>query len=216
MIAPSQQRLLILIACAFAIDYIPFVNLPFLWSETFFHEISHGLAAIMTGGRVHNIALNFNGSGLCTTSGGIRFWVAFSGYAGSALWGFIIYSVADALSPAKARLVVAVMFSMLAITLVLWARDFSTIIILLVLLAMYALPLFGSLWVSVKFFIQLVGIFVMLDAIRSPLYLLDGRNLGDGATLANLTWLPEIAWVSLWFVMAVACLYILWRLSNNK
>jgi len=87
----------------------------------------------------------------------------------------------------------------------------STISILIVLLLMYALPLYKKLWFSVTFFIQLVGIFVLLDAIRSPLYLLDGRDLGDGANLASHTWLPEIFWVVLWFVIAVNCLMVLWR-----
>lgn len=199
------------IIAAFIIDYLPFINLPFLWSETFFHEISHGLAALLTGGSIHSISLNFNGSGLCITSGGLRFIVTFFGYAGSALWGLLIYRIANALSPGRSKIMVTAMIVMLSVTLVLWARDFPTITILIVLLLMYSLPLHRSLWISVKSLIQLVGIFVLLDAIRSPLYLLDGRNLGDGATLAQLTWLPEVFWVAFWFVIAVACLYRLWR-----
>ncbi len=206
-----QFRLALFIAAAFVIDYLPFVNLPFLWSETFFHEISHGLVALLTGGTIHNISLNFNGSGTCTSAGGVRFLVTFSGYAGSALWGYLIYRLASSLSPARAKLMVSVMLGMLLITLLLWARDLSTIIILAVLLALYSLPLYRSLWISVKSFIQLVGVFVMLDAVRSPLYLLDGRDLGDGATLAQLTWLPEIFWVALWFFIALASLYRLWQ-----
>lgn len=226
MTLTSRQRLIVFIVAAFIIDYLPLINLPFLWSETFFHEISHGLAAIITGGTIHNITLNFNGSGVCTTSGGLRFLVSFSGYAGSALWGLLIYSIASALSKTKAKFIVGTMVAVLGITLVLWARDLSTIIILMVLLAMYAMPLVKSRWFkgqwfnvqwfsvplfSVKGFIQLVGVFVMLDAIRSPLYLLDGRDLGDGASLAQLTWLPEIFWVALWFAIAVGCLYFLWK-----
>ncbi len=206
----SRQQLILFIIAAFIVDYLPFINLPFLWSETFFHEISHGLAALLTGGMVHNITLSFDGSGLCTTRGGSRFLISFSGYAGSALWGLLIYSVADTLSPKNAKIMVGVMVLMLGATLLLWARDISTIIILLILLLMYALPLVKSLRFSIKFFIQLVGVFVMLDAIRSPLYLLDGRDLGDGASLAQLTGLPELFWVALWFVIAVGCLYRLW------
>jgi len=211
MTLTSRQRLLLFILVAFIIDYLPLINLPFLWSETFFHEISHGLAALLTGGSIHNITLNFNGSGICTTRGGSRFIISFSGYAGSALWGLLIYSVAATLSQSHAKLMVGTIVAMLAMTLLLWARDVSTIIILVILLLMYALPLYKSLWFSVKFFIQLVGIFVLLDAIRSPLYLLDGRDLGDGASLATQTWLPEIFWVALWFVIAVSCLYLLWK-----
>lgn len=197
------------------IDYVPFINLPFLWSETFFHEISHGLAALLTGGSIHNISLNFNGSGLCITRGGVLFIVTFFGYAGSALWGLLIYRIANALSPGKSKFMVAVMLAMLSATLVLWARDVPTIIILIVLLLMYGFPLYRSLWISVNSFIQLVGVFVLLDAIRSPLYLLDGRDLGDGATLAELTSLPEIFWVTLWFAIALACLTLLWILPGK-
>jgi len=216
MTLSSHQRLIVFIVVAFVIDYLPLINLPFLWSETFFHEISHGLAALLSGGNVHNITLNFDGSGVCTTSGGSRFLVSFSGYAGSALWGLFIYCLADALSPGKSRLVVMFIVSMLVITLVLWARDYSSVIILIVLLIMYLLPLYKAVRGSAKSFIQLVGVFVMLDALRSPLYLLDGRDLGDGAHLAELTWLPEIVWVAIWLVIASGCLYILWNLNKNK
>ncbi len=207
----AQLRLILFILAAFIIDYLPLINLPFLWSETFFHEISHGLAALLTGGSIHAITLNFNGSGLCKTSGGIHFLVAFFGYTGSALWGLLIYRIASTLSPRNSRIMVIIMVTMLLITLVFWARDMPTITILIVLLLMYGLPLYKSYWFSVKSFIQVVGIFVLLDAIRSPLYLLDGRDLGDGATLAQLTWLPEIFWVALWFIIALSCLYVLWK-----
>jgi len=206
----SRIQLVIFIVIAFIIDYLPLVNLPFLWSETFFHEISHGLAALLTGGSIQTITLNFNGAGVCTTRGGWSFIISFAGYAGSALWGLLIYRVASSLSPNNVKWMASSMVAMLVITLLFWARDLPTIIILAVLLLMYILPLYKSLWFSVKFFIKLVGIFVLLDAIRSPLYLLDGRDLGDGASLANQMFLPEIFWVALWFVISVMCLYSLW------
>ncbi len=212
----TKQRLIIFIIAAFILDYIPLLNLPFLWSQTFFHEISHGLSALLTGGKIHFINLHFNGSGLCTTSGGIHFIVAFSGYAGSAIWGMLIYRFAGALSPSNTKIMAAIMVTMLVITIILWARDLSTLTILLVLLLTYSLPLYRSLWLSVRSFIQLVGIYVLLESIRSPLYLLDGRDLGDGAALAKISWIPEIIWVGLWFVIALSCLLSLWQSSLKK
>ncbi len=214
---PLQMQFLIFIVVAFVIDYLPFVNLPFLWSETFFHEISHGIAALITGGRIHNISLNFNGSGLCTTSGGSHLLISFSGYLGSVLWGLTIYRLASALSKENAKYIVVTIVFLLVIVLLLWARDFTTIVILLILLSMYLTPLISSLSiVGAKYFIQLVGIFVMLDAIRSPLYLLDGRNLGDGAALSQMTMLPELFWIIGWFVIAVGGLLWLWRSVGRK
>ncbi len=210
----NKTQLLLFIVIAFIIDYIPFVNLPFLWSQTFFHEISHGLAAILTGGRIHNIAIYYNGSGVCETSGGIPFIIAFAGYSGSVFWGYLIYRLAGSLNVNQSRILVSIIVMMLSITLLLWARNLSTIIILCVLLCMYLLPLFKKTWFSIKQFIQLVGIFVLLEAIRSPLYLLDGRNLGDGAALASMTWLPEIFWIAVWFVLAVSSVYSLWKKAD--
>ena len=212
----AQLELILFIAAAFVIDYLPLINLPFLWSETFFHEISHGLAGLLTGGSVLGISLNFNGSGLCTTSGGNQFITSFAGYAGSVLWGLVIYSTASVLSHAKAKYIVISVVVMLGLVLLLWARDMSTIIILIILLGMYLMPLFSVLGIGAKYFIQLVGIFVMLDAVRSPLYLLDGRDLGDGAALAQLTWMPEIFWITTWFLIAVGGLYWLWVLSREQ
>jgi len=212
----TQLELVIFIVAAFVIDYLPLINLPFLWSETFFHEISHGIAALLTGGSVHSISLNFNGSGLCTTSGGSHIVTSFSGYAGSVLWGLVIYSTASFLSHTKSKYIVMTIVGLLIAVLVLWARDMPTIIILLVLLAMYILPLYKALGVGVKYFIQLVGIFVMLDAVRSPLYLLDGRSLGDGAALSELTWMPEIFWIMTWFTIALGGLYWIWNSSRVR
>ncbi len=217
MLVKSQRlELIIFIALAFIIDYIPFVNLPFLWSETFFHEISHGLAAITSGGSIQSISLSIDGSGLCTTRGGYHPLISFSGYAGSVFWGAVLYSIASALTHAKSKYIVMVIVAALGIVLLLWARDLITIIILLVLLAMYLIPLYCVLGVGARYFIQLVGVFVLLDAIRSPLYLLDGRDLGDGAALAQLTWLPEIFWIALWFLIACGGLYWLWASSGNS
>ena len=212
----AHQRLIMFIVAAFVIDYLPLINLPFLWSETFFHEISHGLASLVTGGVIHKISLNFDGSGLCTTSGGVHILVSFAGYAGSALWGLLIYRVADLLTVRHSRLLLMAIISMFLIALILWARDTSTIIILLILLTMYVFPFYLPFKKALKYFIQLVGIFVLLDAIRSPLHLLDGRNLGDGATLSELTLLPEIFWIACWFIIAITCLYSLWVASKRR
>jgi len=211
----NNTQLLLFIILAFIIDYLPFVNLPFLWSQTFFHEISHGLAALVTGGSIRSISIYYNGSGLCRSSGGIPFIISFAGYAGSVIWGYSIYRLSSSFNITQSRLLVSLIAVMLLVTLVLWARDISTIVILIILLLMYLLPLFKKIGFSIKWFIQLVGIFVLLEAVRSPLYLLDGRDLGDGANLASMTWLPEVFWVSVWFIIAISSLYRLWQKKSD-
>ena len=79
----------------------PYLGIPFNWLESFFHELSHGLAAIITGGKILQIELFSNGAGLCTTQGGIAFIIAFSGYAGAVGWGVLIYKIAEFKSSIK-------------------------------------------------------------------------------------------------------------------
>jgi hypothetical protein len=60
----------------------------------FLHEISHGLAAALTGGRIVAIGLTFDEGGVCVTDGGSRFLILNAGYLGSLFWGalFLVLS----------------------------------------------------------------------------------------------------------------------------
>jgi hypothetical protein len=62
-----------------------------LWVDqlfvTFMHESSHGIAAMLTGGRLVQFTIEPNASGLALTQGGIRLVVLTAGYAGACLWG---------------------------------------------------------------------------------------------------------------------------------
>ena len=53
----------------------------------FFHEISHGLGAIITGGSIKEIHLSPAQGGTCWTAGGWRFVVLPAGYLGSMAFG---------------------------------------------------------------------------------------------------------------------------------
>ena len=62
-----------------------------------------------------------------------------------------------------------------------------------------------------KMALKFIGLYVLLDAIKAPLHLLDGRHFGDGAKLSELAILPEIVWVLIWLVIGLSGLYYLWR-----
>jgi hypothetical protein len=57
---------------------------------TFLHEIGHATATIVTGGHVRSLQVNLDGSGLCTSSGGIRLFIICGGYLGSIFFGNLI------------------------------------------------------------------------------------------------------------------------------
>jgi len=201
-----------LMLLAMVVSFLPFVSWPFMWVQTFFHEISHGLAAILTGGNISSIELHIRGSGVCYTQGGMRFIVAFSGYFGAAVCGMLFYLSVAGMGHNKVRVFSLVFGSLVVFSLVMWARDLITILIMLVIAALCFVPLINN-WHPrlVQYFMQFIGCYILLDALKTPLYLIDGRSFGDGETLSKLTHLPEIVWVLVWEAAAVMCLYLIWK-----
>ena len=60
----------------------------------FMHELSHGVAAIVTGGSIKDIIVVPQEGGLTHTIGGSRFWTLTAGYLGSLVWGGLILVLA--------------------------------------------------------------------------------------------------------------------------
>jgi len=210
----KKYQFWLLLVAALICRNTPILSIPFNWLESYFHEISHGLAAIATGGKIVSIQLFANGAGLCTSQGGIRLITSFMGYAGAALWGALIYRLASA-HVTLAKGLSAVIIVLLLLTAMLWTKDILTLFILGILILLFSLKLKLADNQYVQLCLQLFGLIVLLNALMSPLYLLGGRAVGDGATLASLTLIPEILWVALWVLIAAALLYFLSK-QNNK
>ncbi len=206
----QKYRLWLILIAATIIVQIPIVAVPFKWFETYFHEISHGIAALLTGGNIVKIELFANGAGLCTTRGGSPLIISYMGYAGAALWGTLIYYTAST-HQRVAQAISAFIAILLAITLVFWVADLLTAVIVVTLLVMTLAKFKFSKLSYLQVGLQLTGALVLLNSIKSPWYLIDGRHLGDGAALANTTGLPEIFWVFTWFIIGISGIILLVR-----
>jgi hypothetical protein len=81
-----------------------------------FHEVSHGLAAVATGGHILRIELSERFGGVCYFSGGIPAVSLPAGYLGSMLWGALLLLAGR--SEKKSRAVAALLgFFLLGMTL---------------------------------------------------------------------------------------------------
>lgn len=192
----------------FIVSVIPFIHWPFSWLETYFHEVSHGMVAIITGGSVDHIELHWRGSGLCYYYGGWRWLVALSGYVGAVLWGALIYKTAN-LTKNFASEACIVLVCIIFVSAAFWARDFVTFLIMGIMGSVLCLVIHKAKKRIIHLLLQFIGIYILISAISKPLHLLDGQHIGDGATLADITFVPEVVWVVLWIAFAV---WILWRL----
>ena len=209
----SKQMFVILFLAAYGLSYIPIVHVPFKWLEVYFHEISHGLVALLTGGRVVSIQLHSDGSGLCYYQGGWRLLVSFAGYAGAVVWGLLIYVSAKSLGK-RANIIAWGLTLMIVVSTVLWAKDLTSILILVIMAGLLFTLAKFSLGIWITTLTQFIGIYVMQSALRSPTYLLDGQSTGDGAVLASITLIPEGVWVVVWIAIALLGFWYAWKHSS--
>lgn len=210
----KKYHFFILLACAIIIKQLPLISIPFNWLESYFHEISHGIAAIITGGSVLRIQLFANGAGLCTTQGGLAFVISFAGYAGATLWGWGIYKLAS-IHQKAAQIFSMLIFVLLVISIIFWGRDVLTWFILGVLATLFLLTIKLQKIHYLQRLMQLFGLLILLNSLSSPSYLLDGRHLGDGAALASMTFIPEFIWVMIWFFITLFALYTLYKTTKK-
>jgi hypothetical protein len=211
-----NQRLLFLIYCliALVVTYIPLIGIGFKWLETIFHELSHALMTVLTGGTVIKFKLELSGAGMVLSRGGNGVIIAFFGYFGAAIWGFLLYQAGYRVRIIKATLAALIVAFLLV--LILWVRDILTIAILLVMVGVFMMALKNIQGRILNSICQISGVIVLFNAIKSPLYLLNVSNAGDSALLANLTLIPEFIWVFIWFGIGVYLLYKMWLLSEDK
>lgn len=208
----QKYQFWLFLLAAILVRQIPIISVPFTWLASYFHEMSHGLVALLTGGHILQIQLFTNGAGLCTSQGGSRFLISFSGYAGAIVWGSIIYLIAT-LKRSFARVFCGLIVLLLCCSLLLWVRDVLTFFICVFLLGLFLILLNNKIRSHIQWLVQLIGMVIVLNALLSPLYLIDGRSIGDGASLAQFTFVPEIIWVIIWSSMGVVALYLLGKKS---
>lgn len=191
-----------------------FVALWALWTTPFvyplkvfvvlLHEISHGLAAVTTGGRIDRIVLSMAEGGACYCPGGSAFVTLSAGYLGSLGWGLLLMTGARLRPKRLPVLVGAVGAAVLGIT-ALWVRSAFGVLFGL---------LFGAALLLAARHLRSGGQAGLLTALglTSALYaVLDIRSdvlqrphlESDARMLAELTGVPTVAWGVLWIGVAL-------------
>lgn len=201
------KRLLVPLLLALVV-YL-FWSTIFVWPLRLFvvllHEVSHGLAAVLTGGRIVSIELSPAEGGLCTTAGGWPFIISSAGYLGSALFGALFLVLGVRGKPRTHRTVAALLgAALLALTLVCVRSAFGFVYGLVA----GALLLAVARWLpegASSFVLRLLGVTSLLYApwdITSDL-ILRSVPASDASALARMTGIPSLAWGVLWLGASV-------------
>ncbi len=192
-----------------------FAALWFLWETpailplkifvVMLHEISHGIAAMATGGTIEKIVLNEYQGGACHCPGGNAFITLTAGYLGSLLWGVAILAVAGA-RRIPARIPVLLIGVLVMGLTVLYVRDsffgvaFGIGFGLAMILAGRKLG-DGINRVLMTTLGLTSCLYAILD-IKSDV--LDRPHLrSDAAMLSELTGVPTTTWGVIWIAVAM-------------
>ena len=116
----GHWQLLALVALIFVLWSTP-VMVPLKIIVVFLHELSHGLAAVLTGGSIEQITISPEQGGQALTRGGSRFATLTAGYLGSLLFGMVLLFAA--LRSTADRAVVASLGLLLLVVSALYLRD---------------------------------------------------------------------------------------------
>ncbi len=171
----------------------------------FLHEISHGIAAVATGGSIQAITLNPRLGGACYCPGGNAFITLSAGYLGSLAWGGLILETARRAGRNAGRLTGAIGVGVAVLTLLfvrgLFGLAFGlTFGTALVLAGRYLKAAHNRTLLTV---LGLTSCLYAILDIKGDV--LDRPHLrSDARMLAELTGIPTVAWGVLWISVAVA------------
>ena len=198
---------------------------PFLYPltilTTIFHELSHGLAAVISGGAIDRFLINPNGSGVAYTRGGSQLLIAPAGYLGATLAGGALLFTARWRT--AGRFVLAVLAVILLITTVLWIRNAFGIYFTLLLAAGFAGVAWRAPAIVVRYLNPLIAVALLRFAIDDAWGLLrftGSGQINDAVILERATGLPSglsaVVWTLLTLAISLLALYVVTRRAPTR
>jgi hypothetical protein len=177
------------------------------------HELSHGVAAVITGGTIERIVIEANEGGATLTRGGNAFLILTAGYLGSLLWGLLLIELAAA-RPKLARIALMTMAVTVLLVAALFVRNlfgFGFVLVFGVVLLIAARKLSPRGVATVLLVLGLTSALYALLDIRSDIFARPHLQ-SDARMLAEMTGVHTLVWGGLWAIAAgVACWFAVKR-----
>jgi hypothetical protein len=213
-----------------------FVAAVFLWNTFLLypvklfvvalHELSHGLAAILVGGKIDHIQIDYRIGGYCAyfipANAGFfsKSFVAAAGYLGSMFWGALIFILASrSQKDRKITFFIACIFMVLSFFVIKSGEWFG----ILFCFAFAALLFASAKWLPPRFhdiflkFLGLTGCLYAIIDIKEDL--IDRSGIGsDADAIAGMLGVPALSVVIgiIWIVLALGVLFFAIKTSYKK
>jgi hypothetical protein len=195
--------------------FFVFWHNPLLWPAkilvVLFHELSHAIAAWLTGGSVLSIGLSPDQGGVTMTQGGVRFVILNAGYLGSMLWGLGLLRAAK--SPKTARIAIGGLAALLFVVTFLFVRpilSFGFPFALLTVVGLAVATRYGTAGIH-RSLLDGLGVFSVLYAaldIRDDVLSFGTTGTSDATMLAELTMIPAVFWGIAWIGVGGVMLWV--------
>jgi hypothetical protein len=180
------------------------------------HEMSHGIAAILSSGKIIKIIITPELGGETVTSGGVKFIIASSGYLGSLFFGAMLFY--SAFSKKFSMWFNTILSVMILLFTVNYLEGSFTII--------FALAFTIFLFLSPRILNDLIHSYSMkiLGLISSLYVLIDIKEdlitlrivPSDAQMLADITGIPAFVWGLAWLIVTLITIYYMYKFSYEK
>jgi len=204
------------------------IAIAFLWNTwavyplkilvVFFHELSHALTALATGGSVVEIRLEAAQGGVCMVRGGNPLLILMAGYLGSLIWGGVILVLASRTRRGSAT--TGALGALVLVVGLFLVRPVLSFGFVFAGVAGLAMILAGRNLTSRAnaVLLKVIGLtsclYAILD-IKSDT--MDRPQLrSDAHMLAELTGIPTVVWGGLWIILALVAAFLFLRLATRR
>jgi hypothetical protein len=203
---------------------------PFKLLATWLHELSHGLAMLITGAGFERVLIYRDTSGLAFPTYRVedigQSFIAAAGYMGTPLWGAVLLVITPSSRAARWALVVlSALMAVTAVTVV--GNDFGEYAVLAMSGVVFACALVvpGRWRVLVAHFIaaqSCVNALLDIRVLLRPQQVVNGQSTGlsDAHAMAIATfgttdtWAVWL-WAIVWLAWSLLCLFVAIRLSGS-
>ena len=164
---------------------------PFTLLGTWFHEMGHGITAMLLGGNFQQLQIFPNGSGIATHSGDVLFGplgqaiVAAGGPMGPPIAGALFLLASR--KPRRARFSLAVFGIALILSVIVWVRTPVGAIVILIIGALLLLFSLQQSDRTQKILIQILGVQACISTFRDFNYLFTSGGTINGQQFASDT-----------------------------
>ncbi len=214
-ILKGHWQLILLTLVVFALWGTPLVY-PLKILVVFMHELSHGLAAVVTGGSIDAISLSVQQGGHAITRGGNLFVILSAGYLGSLTLGVMLLLIA--LHTHADRAALGLFGVILLVVTVLYIRDIFPLLFCGVTgAAMLAIAWFLSRPIN-DFVLRIIGltsvIYVPYDIFSDTIARSNLRS--DAYMLAEHVGGPTVLWGGIWLILSLLVIGFCIRYAIGK